>query len=78
MTPAQLAASTIESVMAKGSSKDGSNEKWRDEDIMFHLSKSMAHLATHIRNQYDPRRKGDENELHLALTRLAMALTYQP
>jgi hypothetical protein len=72
--PAALAAETILSVLAQGSAKDGRDESWREKDLMFHLSKAQAHLATHIKHLYDPRGRDQENHLHTALTRLAMAL----
>ena len=74
--PSQIASKVIEEVMERGSSTDGSNETWREEDILFHLSKAQAHLATHIKQIFDPRRADGENHLELALTRLAMALSY--
>ena len=52
----------------------GSKEQWRNEPQMYHVVKGLNHLATHIRNVYDPRKVDDENHLHLALTRIAMAL----
>lgn len=72
--PAETAWDVIDGIMHKGSSKDGCNETWRDRDIMYHLSKAQAHLATHIKQTIDPRTADDENHLHLAITRLAMAL----
>ncbi len=72
--PADEAHEVITMVVAKGSPKDGSNETWRDEDIMFHLSKAQSHLATHIRNMYDKRSVDDENHLSLAITRLSFAM----
>lgn len=73
--PPEVAFQTIENIMHVGSAKDGCNESWRDKDPMYHLSKAMNHLATHIKQIYDPRAANGENHLHLAITRLAMALS---
>jgi len=75
--PRYAAFQTVAQVMALGSSKDGRNESWREKDVMYHLTKAQAHLATHIKNLHDPRGQDGENHLYLALTRLAMALTQE-
>lgn len=72
--PAENAWDVIESIMHKGSAKDGCNESWRSKPQMYHLSKAMSHLAVHIKQIYDHRAIDGENHAHLALCRLAMAL----
>ena len=72
--PAVEAAAAVIETMRRGSSKDGNNDDWRKREIMYHLSKAQAHLATHIKKMHDPRAADGENHLHLALTRIAMAL----
>ncbi len=74
-SPADTAHATIQAIIERGSSKDGSNELWRNEIPMFHLSKAQAHLATAIKHIYDSRGFDGEDHLALAITRLAMALT---
>ena len=75
--PAENAYWIITDVLTKGSSKDGANESWRSKFQMYHLSKAQAHLATHIKQIHDDRGVDGENHLHLALTRIAMALAQE-
>lgn len=71
---AENAWDIIDNLLAKGSSKDGTHEAWRELPKMYHLSKAQSHLATHIKQLHDPRTMDGENHLHLALTRIAMVL----
>lgn len=73
--PTVEACLAIVETMGAGSTKDGINESWRGKSPMYHLSKAQAHLATHIRNLHDSRKADDENHIHEAITRIAMALS---
>lgn len=73
--PAENAWDIIDRIMAKGSTKDGRNEAWRDMPPMYHFVKALGHLTQHIKEVYDPRSIDGENHAHLALTRIAMGIT---
>ncbi len=73
--PADTAFNAVERTMDAGSKKDGRNEHWRHKDPMYHLSKAINHLATHIKQIHDHRTHDGENHLALALTRIAMVMT---
>lgn len=74
-SPPVEACKIIVETMKAGSEKDGSDESWREESPMFHLSKAQNHLAKHIRDMHDSRGVGDGKELYRALTRIAFAIS---
>lgn len=73
LDPSHEAARIINSVLLAGSTKEGNRSVWRSRSRMYHLTKAMGHLATHIKHEVCGTSDG-ENHLHLAITRLAMAL----
>jgi hypothetical protein len=75
--PGFVAKVLIDSIMHQGSKKDGCNNDWRGLGSMYHLVKALSHLAQHIKQAIDPRSKDNENHLHKAMTRLAMAATIE-
>lgn len=71
--PAFLSSIIVRSVIETGSKKDGMGQAWREESSIYHLIKAASHLATHIKFKIDPRKQDEENHLHKAMARLAMA-----
>lgn len=74
-TPAETAFDVIARVMQEGSSKDGSNDTWRDKDIRMHLLKSIRHCSTALLLLDGHVNDGETAIEHLdrAMTRAAMA-----
>lgn len=67
--PAVEACKAIVAVIAKGSPKEGSNDKWRTHTAQYHIDKAYGHLQ----KDRDGIVNG-ENHITHALTRLSMAL----
>lgn len=78
--PAEMAYDCIVRTMFQGSSKDGSNETWRDKDIRMHLLKSIRHCSTALLLLDGHVNDGETAIEHLdrAMTRAAMARSMLP
>lgn len=74
--PADIASRTIIKVMATGSKKEGANEEWRKHVVNYHLDRAIRHTITYKLMREHNQQPDGENHLELALTRLAMALSY--
>lgn len=74
MTPAELAARIIENVMLAGSAKEGCDDSWIERPNNHHLDRAIRHILTHKLIAEGNQEPDGERHLHLALTRLAMAL----
>lgn len=73
--PKLISWRTIETVICKGSAKDGCNESWRDKDQLYHELKAIRHLVNDVMVKLGYEEATDEPHLKNAHTRTAMALT---
>ena len=74
MTPAGLASFVIAKVMARGSTKFGNDDSWKEQSINFHLDRSLRHAMTYKLIAEGNQPPDGERHLELAMTRLSMAL----
>lgn len=73
LDPSHEAVRIINDVLVSGSTKEGRESAWRKKSQAYHLMKATSHLATHMKFAVCGGSDG-ENHMHLALTRIAMAL----
>lgn len=72
--PSVEACKAIVATIAAGSNKDGRGDDWRDRPQHYHITKAIRHATTALMILLKVTRPDGENHLHLALTRLAMAI----